>query len=141
MRDIVPFLHPVRAISPQAAITGNDPVVSQVIDRRGFDSVAFVIQSGALADADATFTVGLEHGSDVAMSDAAAVPATQLSGTLAAAGFTQADDDRTRKLGYLGTRRFLRLTVTPSGNGAAAYLSAVAILGHPQRGPTPNPPM
>ena len=140
MRDLVPYLHPVRAISPSAAVLDNTPLVSQVIDRRGFDSVAFVILTGQLADPDATFAVTLQHGNDPALADAAAVPAAQLSGTLAAASFTFNDDDKLRKLGYLGARRYLRLTVTPVNNSAAANIAAVALLGHPYNGPTPNPP-
>lgn len=140
MRDLVPYLHPVRAISPGAAINDNTPLVSQIIDRRGFDSVAFVILTGQLASTTASFAVTLQHGNDAALSDAAPVPAAQLSGTLTAAGFTFNDDDRCRKLGYLGARRYLRLTITPSNNAAAANISAVAVLGHPLNGPTPNPP-
>jgi len=140
MRDLVPYIHPVRAVSPAAAIIDNTPLVSQIIDRRGFDSVAFVILTGLLTSAGASFSVTLQHGNDPALADAATVPAAQLSGTLAAAGFTGNDDDKTRKLGYLGTRRYLRLTITPSNNAAAASIAAVALLGHPYNGPTPNPP-
>ncbi len=140
MRDLVPYLHPVRAISPAAAILDNTPVVSQIVDRRGFDSVAFIILTGALTDADATFAVTLQHGNDPALTDAAAVPPAQMSGTLAAASFTFNDDDKLRKLGYLGSRRYLRLTITPTNNSAAASIAAVALLGHPYNGPTPNPP-
>jgi len=140
MRDLVPYLHPVRAISPATAVADNTPLVSQIIDRRGYDSVAFIILVGQLATASATFAVTLQHGNDPALADAVAVPAAQLSGTLAAAGFTSTDDDKLRKLGYLGARRYLRLTITPANNAAAANIAAVALLGHPYNGPTPNPP-
>src|SRR3990167_6738232 len=59
-------------------------------------------------------------------------------GTLAdeaGASFTEADDNETRKLGYIGVKRYIRLTVTPSGNAAAADMSAVAVLGDPRVGP------
>lgn len=140
MRDLVPYLNPVRAISPAAAVADNTPLVSQIIDRRGYDSVAFVILIGQVTTAAATFAVTLQHGNDPALADAVAVPAAQLSGTLAAAGFNGNDDDKMRKLGYLGSRRYLRLTITPANNVAAANIAAVALLGHPYNGPTPNPP-
>jgi hypothetical protein len=140
MRDLVPYLHPVRAISPATALADNTPLVSQIVDRRGFDSVGFVILIGQVATPAATFAVTLQHGNSATLADAAAVPAAQLSGTLAAASFNGNDDDKLRKLGYLGNRRYLRLTVTPSGNAGAANIAAVAVLGHPYNGPTPNPP-
>ena len=105
-------------------------------------SVAMLaIATGSLADADATFAVKLEHGSQANLSDAADVVAKDLLGTTALAAFTYADDNKTRKIGYRGDLRYTRLTITPSGNAAAALVSAIALLGHPQKVPTVNPPV
>ena len=139
-QDLMNSIHPVRAISP-AAVSDDTPFVSEVVDTAGYEGVAFVIATGALADADATFTVLLEHGDADDLSDAEAVPDTHLLGTEALAGFAFGDDDETRKIGYLGSRRYLRLTVTPANNTGAANVAAVAILGHPHNAPTPNPPV
>lgn len=140
MRDLMNNIHPVRAISPAAAVTDNTPFVSQVIDTLGFNSLTFVILTGALADADATFTTLLEHGNASDLSDAVAVPDDLLIGTEAQASFTFADDNETRKLGYAGGKRYARLTVTPAGNSGNAFVAAVALLGHPNSAPTANPP-
>ena len=51
------------------------------------------------------------------------------------------DDDETRKIGYLGDKRYIRLTITPSANASAALFSAVAILGWPSVAATANPPV
>ncbi len=40
-----------------------------------------------------------------------------------------------RKLGYIGKKRYTRLTITPSANASAALLSSVAILGNPSKAP------
>ena len=141
MRDLLDGIHLARAVSPAAAVTDNTPYVAQIVDRRGFDSVVFAILTGSLADADATFAVTLHHGDDPSLADADVVPADQISGTLAAAGFAFGDDDEVRKVGYRGTKRYVRLTVTPSGNAGNAFLAAVAILGHPAMQPTANPPV
>lgn len=141
MRDLMNSIHPVRAISPAAAITDNTAQVSQWIDRRGYDSVTFVILTGSLADADATFAVTMEDADAVNQSDAAAVASTDVIGTLALAGFTFADDNETRKVGYVGDKRFVRITITPSANSGNAFIAAVAILGHPANAATPNPPV
>ncbi|KAA0592952.1 hypothetical protein J2848_005692 [Azospirillum lipoferum] len=142
MRDLMNSIHPLRAISPQAAVTDNTALVSQIIDVRGYDSLTFVILSGGLTDPNATFSVLVEHGSDSGLSDAAAVADDDLLGTEALAGMTYADDNETRKIGYVGSKRYVRLTVTPSGNDSGnVFVSAVAVLGHPRMFPTPNPPV
>lgn len=140
MRDFANTVHPVVAISPAAAITDNTVLTSAIIDTSGYESVAFVILIGLLAAAAATFAVTVEHGDDAALADAAAVPATNLTGTLALAGFDQAADNKTRKIGYTGSKRYVRIKITPAGNNAAANISAVAVLGDGRFIPTPNPP-
>lgn len=141
MRDLFNHVHPVRAISPAAAVTDNTAFVSQVIDRKGYESLTFLIAFGALADADVTTTVLVEHGDESDLSDAAAVADGDLLGTEALAAATFSDDDETRKIGYVGGKRYVRLTVTPSGNSGNLFLAAIALLGHPNLTPTPNPPV
>lgn len=128
-----------RAISP-VSVADNTAVVSQIIDRRGYGALELAIAVGAIADADATFTVLLEHGDIGNLSDAAAVPDEDLLGTEALAAFIFSDDDKMRKIGYRGIKRYVRLTITPAANASAALLCAVAILGSPSVLPTANPP-
>lgn len=139
MRDLANRINFKRVISPAAAVADNTAQVGQVVDRRNYDSLTYAILTGALADADATFTVLLEE-SDQSGSGFTAVDDKDLLGTEALAGFTFADDDKVFKLGYIGSKRYTRLTVTPAGNSGNAFIAAVAILGHAALGPTPNPP-
>lgn len=140
--DLCNNIHPLPALSPTVAGTDNTPLVSQIIDTAGFDSLTFVINTGANTDADATFTVLIEDGAAANLSDGAAVADAELIGTEALASFTFADDNKTRKIGYTGSKRYVRMTITPANNGAGnIYVSAVAILGHPANAPTPNPPV
>jgi hypothetical protein len=138
MQDLMNNITVARAIAP-VSVSDNTAQVSQIIDRQGYDSLTFAIATGSLADADATFAVLVEHGDDSGLSDAAAVADADLLGTEALAGFTFADDNATRKIGYVGGKRYVRLTITPSGNASAALIAASAILGHPNVAPTPNP--
>lgn len=140
MRDLANRLNIKRAISPAAAVTDNTAFVSQIIDLSGYGSCVFAIQSGSIADADATITALVEHGDAANLSDAAAVPDAQLTGTEALAGFTFANDDAVRKIGYVGPKRYVRLTMTPANNTGNIFLSALAILGDSRYSPTPNPP-
>jgi hypothetical protein len=136
MQDLYHNITVATAIPP-VSVADNTAQVSSIIDRRGHDSLTFAIATGDIADANATFAVLVEHGDAANLSDAAAVADADLLGTEAAAAFQFDDDNETRKIGYIGTKRYVRLTVTPSGNASAALLSAVAILGHPNVAPTP----
>lgn len=135
MRDLANSLTVRRAISPAAAVTDNTPLVSQIVDLAGFSKALFAIAIGNLADADATFAVTVDHGDVANLSDAAAVPAAKLTGTLVAASFASNHDDQVREIGYVGGKRYVRLTITPSNNTGAAFVSAVAILSGSRYGP------
>lgn len=140
MKDLMNSVHPLRVISP-VSVADTTAQVGQIIDRKGYDSLTYVIATGSIADADATFTVLLEEGDAANLSDAAAVADADLIGTEVLAAFQFDDDNETRKLGYKGSKRYTRLTITPVNNASAAVLSAVAVLGHPQIAPTANPPV
>ena len=136
MRDAANSMLVKRAISPQQA-ADNTPRISQIIDRQGFNSLTFVILTGALTDADATFTTLLEESdlpgfvpsNPVSNNDMISQDPAQLP--LAAASFIFSDPDEVRKVGYVGSKRYTRLTITPANNTSAANFGAVAILERP----------
>ena len=140
MRDLHNNIHVARAISP-VSVADNTAQVSQIIDRQGYQSLELLIATGSVADADATFVVLVEDGDDSGLSDAASVTDANLLGTEALAGFQFDDDNEVRKIGYIGDKRYVRLTITPVANASAALMSAVAVLGHPNYTPTINPPV
>lgn len=140
MRDLHNNIHVARAISP-VSVADNTAQVSQIIDRQGYQSLELLIATGSVADADATFVVLVEDGDDSGLSDAASVTDANLLGTEALAGFQFDDDNEVRKIGYIGDKRYVRLTVTPVNNASAAVIAAVAVLGHPNYTPTINPPV
>jgi hypothetical protein len=88
-----------------------------------------------------TAAVLLEEGDAANLSDAAAVAdvdmISQTAGTApeAAAGFQFDSDNQVRKLGYIGNKRYTRLTITPAANASAAFMSAVCVLGDPNIAP------
>ena len=142
MKDLSNNLAPVQLIAPAAAGTDNTPIVSDIIDRQGFEGLAFFLNIGTNTDTNAEFTVLVEHGDAANLSDAVAVPDAGLTGTEALASFTAADDDDSvRKIGYVGGKRYTRVTITPSGNDSGnIFVSGVAVLGYPHNAPTANPP-
>ena len=136
--DLMNNIDVKRVISP-VSVADNTAQVGTVVDRQGFGSVTYLIATGSIADADATFTVLLEE-SDASGSGYAAVADDDLLGTEALAGFQFDDDNECRKLGYRGIKRYTRLTITPANNASAALIAAVAVLGSPAVGKTANPP-
>lgn len=141
IRDLMNNVHPVPLIAPVAARTDNTAIVSAIIDTQGYESCTLLLVTGTNTDANATFAVLVEDGDDSGLSDHAAVADAQLLGTEALAGFTFADDVECRKIGYVGNKRYVRMTVTPSGNDSGnIFLAGIAVLGHPALAPTDNPP-
>jgi hypothetical protein len=63
-----------------------------------------------------------------AVADADMVSMTNGTAPEAAAGYTFADDAETRAIGYLGTKRYIRLTVTPAANTGNQFVAGIAIL-------------
>lgn len=121
-------------IAPAAAVTDNTATVSSIIDTQGYDSVTLVYITGTNADADATVTALLEEGDNSALSDNAAVAdadmVTMTPGTAPEAdgSYTFADDGETRAIGYVGSKRYIRLTLTPANNTGNHFIAGVAIL-------------
>jgi hypothetical protein len=119
-RDLANNLKFARGISATTVTNANTPFVSQIFDTADYDGVAFVIGTASLTDANATFAVTVDHGNNASLTDAAAVPAAQLTNTTASASFTFADDDNVRFIGYVGDKRYVRVTVTPTGNDSGS---------------------
>jgi hypothetical protein len=129
MRDTYNNLKFVPAIAP-VTITDNTPLVGAIVSNAGFQSLTYAIQTGILADADATFAVLLEESDAADLSGSNPVADGDLLGTEALAGFTFANDGVSRKLGYIGNKGYTRLTITPTGNAGSAPVSAMAVLSH-----------
>ena len=140
MRDLANNLHFKPAFVPGAAVTDNTAQVSAILDTYGFGSAMLAFVTGTLSDADATFTVLLEESNAADLSGSDQVADTDMIGTEALASFTFANDGVCRKLGYIGSCRYIRATITPANNTGSLFVSGMWILGHPASAPTVNPP-
>lgn len=139
--DLFNQLDPKRALSPVAtAAADNTALVTQVLDMQGCRAACLLIATGTLVDVDATFTVLMEH-SDVSGSGYTTCAAADLLGTIALASFTFAEDDKIRKIGYKGQKRYVRATITPANNTGAAPIVAIWVRGELEDQPAPNPPV
>jgi hypothetical protein len=133
MRDIFNRLRVIKAISPKAigtsGIAGGS--LSDVIDTRDFDAKGFVINHGtAGATGDTTSVIVYESDSATAASFTSVADA-DLLGTEAAAGLPVQATTRTsgtgmnisKKIGYIGTKRYLRVRLYGTGH-ATGLVSA-----------------
>ena len=104
---------------------------------QGFESLVFVVLLGTLADAAFTTVFLMEDSDNSDMSSANSVldpellPFSSGSTPEIVAAFDQADDDLIRRIGYVGFRRYVRLTITPSDNTGDLPIAIVAALSHP----------
>lgn len=97
-----------------------------IVDLKGFEGAMIVCGSGALT-VDMPFQ--LMHGDDAALSDAAAVPDSDLVGTEPT--LLEATDNEIKHFAYVGTKRYLRVDTT-AGTGIAF---AAIIKGRPRHAP------
>lgn len=126
IRDLISNVKAIQGFAP-VTVTDNTATQSGIIDLQGYNSVAFFLQTGTLADIDATFAITLIAGDNSGLSDGAAPAATEILGTTA---FTFADDNKVIKTGYVGSKRYIRYTVTPSNNTGNAPYALQVHLGH-----------
>jgi hypothetical protein len=108
MRDQMNLIHPVTAVKPQTQTNADTAIVGPIIDRSGYESVTLVMLLGTMTDANVVGVVTLEHGDDSGLSDTAAPAAADLVGTLALMNFQYDDDIECRKIGYVGSKRYIR---------------------------------
>ena len=99
------------------------------VDLAGFESAAVLINTGALVGA-AVFNVTLEE-SDASVSGYAAVPAAKVQGTLP----TPLAASTLYKLGYLGSKRYIR-TVMTLASGTSLVVGAIVLKGNARDKPT-----
>lgn len=117
----------IQVINSDTTTDGN------IIDTLGFESILFVIQSGTVTLG--TFTPLLRDGDDSALADVADVETDFLLGTYADATFVAADDDKTKIIGCVCKKRYIRLSevTTDSADGT---ICASVILGNALHNPT-----
>lgn len=135
MKDLHNKIAVKDAVSP-VATTGNTAITGLTIDRQGFDSVEFVATLGTITTAGTTYTIEVQESDTTTGGDFTAVADIDLLGTEAGASFVDSEINTSKKIGYVGIKRYVRLKVTPAGNTGASTFSAVAVLGNPALAPT-----
>lgn len=135
MQDLFNSIKVAPALDITTVTDGNATTAGDVIDRQGFESVTFVFKMGVLTDGD--YTILIEDADEVAFNVTnAAVPDHLLLGTEAGASFTaDTDDQDVAKIGYIGGKPYVRMSVVQSGGTGGAVFTGVCVLGHPLSAP------
>lgn len=128
MRDLNNKIKVVTTIEPAASITAT--TTGTAVDCAGYRSACAVIHTGV--HTDGTFTPELQE-SDASGSGFTTVAAGDLAGSFTAV--TSANDQSVQKVGYLGSKRYLKVVMTETVASAGAFFTAVIVLGDPITAP------
>jgi hypothetical protein len=153
MRDLHNNIGVVQAIAPQVVSTGGGPVASgdDVLDLAGFNAAELIMAFGTAGDTlspTVKIDVRLEHADEDPASPGTAGPfadveAGDVLGAIPVDGVVLTVDadakaGRAHRVGYVGYRRFLRVTVAPSdGNTTGTPVAVMLVTGRPHTAPTP----
>lgn len=110
--------------------TANGTAVDRAEDDSLFQSAVVLVHTGTITDG--THTIEVQE-SDASGSGFTAVADADLQGTEPVIGAT--DDNKLYELGYLGSKRYIRVIVTAAGTTSGGTYGATVILGAPRVAP------
>ena len=116
-----------------AVLTDDTDPASVVVDMQDYEACEFIIHAFGRADATFTLVPALaESDASTFGGEENAVADADLLGTEALAGSDEADADdggpgAIRKLGYVGSKRYLKLTVANTGNDDTIGVSILVL--------------
>src|SRR5574340_175076 len=133
-----------RAIDP-IAIGANATKTGKIVDRSGYGGVEFIASYGAVTTTGTVVTLvcleGDTTGSMTSVADADLI-GTELLASLpvqATSRTSGVGKNVTKRLGYKGGKRYVRVDAVSTGTTSVGAVSVTALLHSPQFSPTPNP--
>lgn len=142
-RDLHNNIKQVLAVAP-VALGATGANTGRVIDRKGYAGVEFLIEYGAITTTGTVVTPVLYEGDTTGA--LASVANADLIGTEALAGLAASTDRTsgsgklvTKRLGYKGNKRYVRLNLNGTGTTSVGIVAASAILFNPEAAPVSNP--
>lgn len=133
-RDLAHDIKPMQVVPPAAIKTTQAASNTNSVDTQGYESVTFVIETGAYTDG--TFTFALYESSDNTTFTAVAA-GDIIGGANPAAISSNASQNSAIWVGYKGGQRYVALAETVTGSPATGMIYGVtALLGHPHHAPT-----
>lgn len=103
---------------------------SDIIDTQGFEALSVVAAMGAgTFDGSNYVTYKLQESDTTATGDFTDVASADLVGAFLVVNGVASDADSVQKVGYIGTKRYVRLVATVTAT-VSSVISATAILSH-----------
>jgi hypothetical protein len=121
MRDLV---HNIGALCALSAAVQSATIKGNAIDRKGYESLTFVINTGAIASSG-NFTATVQESDTTTDGDFTDAAAAVVIGSNLANPLV---NDAAYKVGYIGFKRYARVVLTKN-SGTSIAAGAVAILG------------
>jgi len=121
-----PLAFNIQTLGSSATVTGN------ILATASFNGGLTLVLASATVT-DGTHTPKFMEGSDATLSDASEVADVDLyrkgvsTGQEANAAFVAADDNKVKKLAYIGTKPYVRLDMVSSGVTTGAVFGAIAM--------------
>ena len=140
MRDLYHNLPIVHLLDAQG-ITDTS-VESDILDLSGYGGACLVVNVGeGVVDASNYVTPVLEESDTIEDLDFSTVdPSDILGGFLPVSGEEgEADVQGTQYVGYIGSKRYLRVLLGVTGDVTTTYVSVDGILGYPASAPAEGP--
>jgi hypothetical protein len=141
--DLQNNIRSVVSVTP-LAIGANGTKTGTIVDRKGFNGVQFVATYGSVTTTGTVCTLVIREG-DVT-GTMTSVADADLIGTEALASLTAGtprtagvNRDVSRRVGYIGNKRYVQALVVQTGVTSVGCVSVNAILFNPHVAPTSNP--
>lgn len=115
----------------------------KIIDRQGYGGVEFIFSYGEVTSSTATIGIvvkdGLTTTTLTSVADAYLLGTEALAGLAAGARTSGVGKNVTKRLGYIGTNRYVQASVATATVSAGVDVAVTAILHSPSLGPQANP--
>lgn len=132
----------VQAIIP-AAIGANATKTGAIIDRQGYGGVEFVFDYGSVTTTGSIVTIVCKEGSVTgtmtSVADADLLGTEALASLLAGARVAGTGKEVSKRLGYIGTKRYVQVNAVQTGTTSVGCVAATALLFNPSLAPISNP--
>jgi len=112
-------------------ITTDTTTTGAIIDCDGYQRALLILGTGTVTDGDYDFQ--LFTGDNSAMSDEAAVSATDINDTITDYA-ADTDDDKDQRVELILRERYLRIKVVSTNTSSGAYVFGVILLLKPKHG-------
>ncbi len=132
-----------KTVIPPIALTTVAGLAGAIIDRQGYGGVEFITAYGAMTATNATITLlikeGAVTGTMTSVADADLL-GTELLASIPAAVRTDGVGDKvTKRVGYIGNKRYVQASISATTVTSATIVSVTALLHSPGLAPQTNP--